>query len=93
MASDEFRHTTKQKPPDAPLSMRTNDDEVGAPSGRSIEDGLSDVAYLDRSLSFEPRAAQFLCNSLDQIVGCFFLALQLRSVGGVHLRGSWADWL
>jgi hypothetical protein len=26
-------------------------------------------------------------------VGCFFLALQLRSVGGVHLRGSWADWL
>lgn len=88
MASDEFCHTSKQETQDASLPMRTNDDQIGAPLLRAIDDALSDVTCLDCSVGLEPGALQLFRNSLDQCVSWHFLALQLGRVAWVHLRGA-----
>ena len=91
MASDEFGHAAKQETPDASLSMRTNDDQIGTPLGCGIDDSLSDVTYLDGGVHLESCAKQFLRNSLDQLTGWLFLIVQLGSVTGRHLRWSWRN--
>ena len=91
MASDEFGHAAKQETPDASLSVRTNDDQIGTPLGCRIDDSLSDVTYLDGSFRLESRATQFLRNSLDQLMGWLLLIFQLRSITWRHLRGSWRN--
>jgi hypothetical protein len=88
MASDEFCHAAKQETPDASLPIRTNHDQIGAPLCRGIEDALSYVTYLDRSVGLESGNTQLLRNSLNQRVGWFCVAFQLRSVAWVHLGGS-----
>src|SRR5208337_1888479 len=82
MASDEFGHAAKQETPDASLSMRTNDDQIGTPLGCGIDDSLSDVTYLDGGVHLESCATQFLRNSLDQLTGWLFLVVQLGSITG-----------
>src|SRR5208282_1905457 len=91
MASDEFGHAAKQETPDASLSVRTNDDQIGAPLGCRIDDPLSDVTYLDGSVHLESRAQQLLRNSPDQLTGRLFLLFQLGSITWRHLRGSWRN--
>src|SRR5271157_3018937 len=88
MASDEFRHAAKQETLDARLPVRTYDDQIGTPLCREIDDALSDVTYLDRTVRLEPRTTQLLRNSLDQLTGWLFLILQFRSIAWRHLRGS-----
>jgi len=80
MTSDKFRHATKQETLEAAPTMRTNDNQIGAPLCCGIDDRLSDVAYLDGSVYFEPGATQLRCNSLYQFMGRFLLIFQLRSV-------------
>jgi hypothetical protein len=53
MASDELRHAAKQETLDASLSMRTNDNQVGAPLFCGIDNALSDVTYLDGGVHLE----------------------------------------
>jgi hypothetical protein len=88
MASDEFGHAAKQETPDASLSMRANDDQIGTPLGCEVDDSLSDVTYLDGSVHLESCAQQLLRNSLDQLMGWPFLIFQLGSITWRHLRGS-----
>jgi len=80
MASDKFRHAPEQETLDATLPMRTNDDQIGMPVCRGIDDCLSDVTYLDGGVHLESCTTQFLGNSLDQLTGWLFLVFQLRSV-------------
>jgi hypothetical protein len=46
MPSNEFCYAAEQEAPDRRMSMRTNDNQVGAPPCRSIHDGFSYVAHL-----------------------------------------------
>lgn len=88
MASDEFRHASKQEPLNAPSPMGTDDDQIGTPLCYRIEDSLSDVTYFDRGVHREPGATQLARNSLDQLKGRLLLIFQFRSVTWSHLRRS-----
>ena len=80
MASHEFGHTAQQETLDASPPMRTNDDQIGPPLCRGIDDALSDVTYLDGGVHLESCTTQLLGNSLDQLKGWLSLVFQLRSV-------------
>ncbi|MFY9937590.1 MAG: hypothetical protein WAK33_11985 [Silvibacterium sp.] len=93
MASDEFCHAAKQETLDAALPMRSNDDQIGAPLFRGIDDAFSDVTYLNRCVGLESGITQLLRDSLDQRVSWPLFAFQLRSVARVHLGRSRPDGL
>jgi hypothetical protein len=86
MASYEFGHTAKQETPESFLPVGTDDDQIGLPCSGRIDAALLNIARLDRSVGRELGATQLLRNALDEVMGWFFLALQLGSVSGSHFR-------
>src|SRR5208283_2339939 len=69
-------------------STRSKEDEVRMPVRSGVDDGLADVATLDRRVHLKASRAELLRVFVDESVCLYSLLFQFRGISRRHLRGS-----